>query len=59
MGTIETEVINFLQLQETETESKLKKVQELAKAEQSALIANEKAAQIERMAEANLHVRTQ
>lgn len=45
-------------MQETEAELKLKKVQELAKAEQAALIASEKAAQIENMAEANLHVRS-
>lgn len=36
---------------------KLKKVQELAKAELNAAIANEKAAQIEKMAEANINVR--
>lgn len=58
MVTIETRVINFLQTQETEAEEKLKKVQELAKAEQTALLAKEKAAQIEKMAEANLHVRS-
>ena len=45
-------------MQESEAELNLKKVQELAKAEQAALIASEKAAQIEEMAEANLHVRS-
>ena len=35
---------------------KLKKVEELAKAEMVSAIAREKAAQIEKMAEANLHV---
>lgn len=44
-------------MQESEAEMKLKKVQELAKAELNAAIANEKAAQIEKMAEANVNVR--
>lgn len=35
---------------------KLQKAQELGKAELAAAIASEKAAQIEKMAEANLHV---
>lgn len=43
-------------LQEMESEQKLKRVQELAEAELAAAIVNEKAAQIEKMAEANLHV---
>jgi len=44
-------------LQEIEAELKLKQVQELAKAELNAAIASEKAAQIEKMAEANVNVR--
>lgn len=44
-------------MQETEAEMKLKKLQELAKAELVAAVASEKASQIEKMAEANLHVR--
>lgn len=47
----------FKQLQERETESKLKNAQELATAELTAAIMREKAAQIEKMAEANVHVR--
>jgi mitofilin len=46
-----------LEQKETEAELQLKKIQELAKAELAAAIANEKASQIEKMAEANLHVR--
>ncbi|KAI4371248.1 hypothetical protein MLD38_019509 [Melastoma candidum] len=41
---------------EAEAESKLKKVVELAKLETAASIAREKAAQIEKVAEANLHI---
>ncbi|CAN4106472.1 unnamed protein product [Withania somnifera] len=41
---------------ETEAELKLKKAQELCKAELDAAIASEKASQIEKMAEANLHI---
>lgn len=41
---------------ETEAVTKLKEVQELAKAKLAAAIASEKASQIEKMAEANLHV---
>ncbi|OWM82232.1 hypothetical protein CDL15_Pgr001806 [Punica granatum] len=40
---------------EKEAELKLKKVEELSKAEMSAAIAREKASQVEKMAEANLH----
>lgn len=43
-------------MQENEEESKLRKLQDMAKAELAASIASEKAAQIEKMAEANLHV---
>lgn len=46
-------------LQERESESKQKEIQDLAKAEIAASIAREKAAQIEKMAEANLNVSKQ
>ncbi|XP_050241780.1 MICOS complex subunit MIC60 [Quercus robur] len=45
-----------LEQKEIEGELKLKKLQELAKAELAAAITSEKAAQIEKMAEANLHI---
>ncbi|KAK7399498.1 hypothetical protein VNO78_10682 [Psophocarpus tetragonolobus] len=45
-----------LEQKEIEAELKLKQVQELAKAELNAAIANEKAAQIEKMAEANVNI---
>lgn len=45
-----------LKQKEIEEELKLKKLQELAKAELAAAITSEKAAQIEKMAEANLHI---
>ncbi|XP_048128196.1 MICOS complex subunit MIC60 isoform X2 [Rhodamnia argentea] len=45
-----------LELKESEAEMKLKQVEELAKAEMVSVIAREKAAQIEKMAEANLHI---
>ncbi|KAI3441116.1 uncharacterized protein J3R85_002792 [Psidium guajava] len=45
-----------LDLKEREAEMKLKQVEELAKAEMFSAIAREKAAQIEKMAEANLHI---
>ncbi|OVA03321.1 Mitochondrial inner membrane protein Mitofilin [Macleaya cordata] len=45
-----------LERKEKEAELQLKKVQELAKAELAAAIASEKASQIEKMAEANLHI---
>ncbi|XWS41516.1 hypothetical protein CRYUN_Cryun17cG0088400 [Craigia yunnanensis] len=45
-----------LEGKEREAELKLRKAQELGKAEMAAVIANEKAAQIEKMAEANLHI---
>ncbi|CAN1224563.1 MICOS complex subunit mic60 [Linum grandiflorum] len=44
-----------LEQKEAEAETNMKRVQELAKAELAAAIASEKAAQIERIAEANLH----
>ncbi|KAF1887795.1 hypothetical protein Lal_00023803 [Lupinus albus] len=45
-----------LEQKENEAEMKLKTVQELAKAELNATIANEKSAQIEKMAEANVNI---
>ncbi|GLT43997.1 hypothetical protein SLA2020_179160 [Shorea laevis] len=45
-----------LEQKEREEELKLQKAQELAKAELVAAIAKEKAAQVEKMAEANLHI---
>ncbi|KAL1364857.1 hypothetical protein HN51_013002 [Arachis hypogaea] len=45
-----------LEQKEVETEMKLNKAQELSKAELNAAIAKEKAAQIERMAEANINI---
>lgn len=44
-------------MQESDAEMKFKKVEELAKAGLAAAIAREKTSQIEKMAEANLHVR--
>ncbi|KAF8411515.1 hypothetical protein HHK36_004067 [Tetracentron sinense] len=45
-----------LERKENEAKLQLKKVQELANAELAAAIASEKASQIEKMAEANLHI---
>ncbi|KAK7247461.1 hypothetical protein RIF29_42344 [Crotalaria pallida] len=45
-----------LEQKENEAETKLKTVQELAKAELNAAIASEKAAQIEKMSEANVNI---
>ncbi|CAL0325147.1 unnamed protein product [Lupinus luteus] len=45
-----------LEQKESEAEMKLRTVQELAKAELNATIANEKASQIEKMAEANVNI---
>ncbi|XP_055833501.1 MICOS complex subunit MIC60, mitochondrial isoform X2 [Solanum dulcamara] len=45
-----------LEEKEAEAELKLKKAQELSKAQLDAAIASEKASQIEKMAEANLHI---
>lgn len=44
-------------MQENEAELKLEKLQEFTKAELAAAIVSEKATQLEKMAEANLHVR--
>ena len=54
---ISTEVDDLLP-QKRIAEQKLKKTEELAKAELAAKLASEKAAQIEKIAEANLHVRS-
>lgn len=50
--------VQFLEflMQEMEVEQRLKEMQDIAKAELAAAIASEKAYQIEKMAEANLHV---
>lgn len=48
---------SFTKLQKSEEEFQLKKAEELAKAELAAAIAREKAAQIEKLGEADLHVR--
>ncbi|PQQ03938.1 uncharacterized protein Pyn_33417 [Prunus yedoensis var. nudiflora] len=53
---LEEEFKTELEQKENEEEMKLKKVEELAKAELAAAIANEKTTQIEKMAEANLHI---
>ncbi|XP_030468674.2 MICOS complex subunit MIC60, mitochondrial isoform X1 [Syzygium oleosum] len=53
---LEEKHILELEQKESEAEMKLKKVEELAKAEMVSAIAREKAAQIEKMAEANLHI---
>jgi mitofilin len=44
-------------MQENEAELKLEKLEEFTKAVLAASIASEKATQLEKMAEANLHVR--
>ncbi|KAF6149221.1 hypothetical protein GIB67_026077 [Kingdonia uniflora] len=46
-----------IERKEKETEVELKKVQDLAKAELAAAIVSEKASQIEKMAEADLHIK--
>ncbi|CAB4283418.1 unnamed protein product [Prunus armeniaca] len=53
---LEEEFKTELEHKENEEEMKLKKVEELAKAELAAAIASEKTTQIEKMAEANLHI---
>lgn len=53
---LEEKLKRELDEKENEAELKFKKLQELAKAELVAAIASEKAAQIEKMAEANLHI---
>ncbi|VVA28822.1 PREDICTED: MICOS complex subunit [Prunus dulcis] len=53
---LEEEFKTELEHKENEEEMKLKKVEELAKAELAAAIASEKTSQIEKMAEANLHI---
>ncbi|KAM3200550.1 MICOS complex subunit MIC60 isoform X1 [Capsicum annuum] len=53
---LEEEHKTELEEKDAEAELKLKKAQELAKTELNAAIASEKASQIEKMAEANLHI---
>ncbi|PHT31849.1 hypothetical protein CQW23_28186 [Capsicum baccatum] len=53
---LEEEHKTELEEKDAEAELKLKKAQELVKAELNAAIASEKASQIEKMAEANLHI---
>ncbi|KAL5818278.1 hypothetical protein ACOSQ4_022120 [Xanthoceras sorbifolium] len=53
---MEEELRMELEQKENEAELKLKKAEELAKAELAAAITREKAAQIEKMAEADLHI---
>lgn len=53
---LEEEHKTELEEKEAEAELKLKKAQELGKAQLDAAIASEKASQIEKMAEANLHI---
>lgn len=53
---LEEEHKTELEEKEDEAELKLKKAQELGKAQLDAAIASEKASQIEKMAEANLHI---
>ncbi|KAA8530904.1 hypothetical protein F0562_005637 [Nyssa sinensis] len=53
---LEEELKIELEQKEAEADLKMKKIQELAKAELAASIASEKASQIEKMAEANLHI---
>ncbi|KAL5753609.1 hypothetical protein ACOSP7_021829 [Xanthoceras sorbifolium] len=53
---MEEELRMELEQKESEAELKLKKAEELAKAELAAAITREKAAQIEKMAEADLHI---
>ncbi|GMP26207.1 hypothetical protein CsSME_00002754 [Camellia sinensis var. sinensis] len=55
-GEFEEKLRMELEQKEAEAELQLKKIQELAKAELAAAIASEKAFQIEKMAEANLHI---
>ncbi|CAL5368704.1 unnamed protein product [Camellia sinensis] len=55
-GELEEKLRMELEQKEAEAELQLKKIQELAKAELAAAIASEKAFQIEKMAEANLHI---
>ncbi|KAL3818893.1 hypothetical protein ACJIZ3_004798 [Penstemon smallii] len=53
---LEEKLKTELEQKEIEAEQKLKKMQDIAKAELAAAIASEKASQIEKMAEANLNI---
>ncbi|XP_073158317.1 MICOS complex subunit MIC60, mitochondrial [Henckelia pumila] len=53
---LEEKLRTELEEKEAEAELKLKQIQDLAKADLAAAIASEKASQIEKMAEANLHI---
>ncbi|PIN05707.1 hypothetical protein CDL12_21736 [Handroanthus impetiginosus] len=53
---LEEKLKTELEQKETEVEQRLKEMNDIAKAELAAAIAREKASQIEKMAEANLHI---
>lgn len=53
---LEEEIRTELEQKEKEVEQRLKEMRDIAKAELAAAIASEKASQIEKMAEANLHI---
>ncbi|KAH6803859.1 hypothetical protein C2S51_032106 [Perilla frutescens var. frutescens] len=53
---LEDELKSELEQKQMEVEQRLKEMQDIAKAELAAAIASEKASQIEKMAEANLHI---
>ncbi|XP_057783753.1 MICOS complex subunit MIC60, mitochondrial-like isoform X1 [Salvia miltiorrhiza] len=53
---LEEQLKTELEQKEMEMEQRLKEMQDMAKAELAAAIASEKASQIEKMAEANLHI---
>ncbi|KAL9160877.1 hypothetical protein ABFS82_08G229400 [Erythranthe guttata] len=53
---LEEKLYTELEQKEMEVEQKLKQMRDIAKAELAAAIASEKASQIEKMAEANLHI---
>ncbi|KAL7104433.1 hypothetical protein ACP275_08G244600 [Erythranthe tilingii] len=53
---LEEKLYTELEKKEMEVEQKLKQMRDIAKAELAAAIASEKASQIEKMAEANLHI---
>ncbi|KAG6397461.1 hypothetical protein SASPL_143628 [Salvia splendens] len=54
--TLEEQLKTELEQKEMEVEQRLKEMQDIAKAELAAAISSEKASQIEKMAEANLHI---
>lgn len=53
---LEEKLRRELEQKDNEAQTKLKEIQELAKAEKDAAVAKEKALQIEKIAEANLHI---